>query len=293
MNTQQLECFIHVADKLNFTKAAEELYLSTPTVTHHIKSLEEELGAQLFYRTSKMVQLTEIGNIFYSDANDILSRIDLSHKKISKTLSQTLSYLRIGCSSFIELESLEPVLTDIHKEFPDTYPLILVKDYFKLRTMFESNHLEAVLATKEMLGDIDCTFKKIKDMKSYAVFPEKPEFSQFADAESLSFKDLETERLITLNPKLIPFQPGNSAQTFLTLNSQTNLHIMCESEQVNLLMAKSGYGISILPEFCIPKEHEGLCIRVIKDQIPIEYGIAYRKKQKEKYVKFFIDNFQL
>ena len=53
MNTQQLECFIHVADKLNFTKAAEELYLSTPTVTHHIKSLEEELGAQLFYRTSK------------------------------------------------------------------------------------------------------------------------------------------------------------------------------------------------------------------------------------------------
>ena len=45
MTTQQLECFIRVADKLNFTKAAQEMFLTTPTVTHHIKSLEEELGA--------------------------------------------------------------------------------------------------------------------------------------------------------------------------------------------------------------------------------------------------------
>ena len=47
MTTQQLECFIRVADKLNFTKAAQEMFLTTPTVTHHIKSLEEELGAHL------------------------------------------------------------------------------------------------------------------------------------------------------------------------------------------------------------------------------------------------------
>lgn len=82
MNTQQLECFVRVADKLNFTKASEELYLSTPTVTHHIKSLEEELGAKLFYRTSKVVQLTEIGSLFYSDAKEILNKINLSQKKI-------------------------------------------------------------------------------------------------------------------------------------------------------------------------------------------------------------------
>ena len=99
MNTQQLECFTCVADKLNFTKAAEELYLSTPTVTHHIKSLEEELGTKLFHRTSKMVQLTETGALFYSDAKDILNKIDLSQKKIVKASTRNLSFLRIGCSS--------------------------------------------------------------------------------------------------------------------------------------------------------------------------------------------------
>ena len=53
MTTQQLECFIRVADKLNFTKAAQEMFLTTPTVTHHIKSLEEELGATLFYKNTE------------------------------------------------------------------------------------------------------------------------------------------------------------------------------------------------------------------------------------------------
>lgn len=57
MTTQQLECFIRVADKLNFTKAAQEMFLTTPTVTHHIKSLEEELGATLFIRTPKWYSL--------------------------------------------------------------------------------------------------------------------------------------------------------------------------------------------------------------------------------------------
>ena len=66
MNSQQLQCFLCVADKLNFTKASEELYLSTPTVTHHIKNLEEELNTLLFIRTSRMVKLTEAGTMFYN-----------------------------------------------------------------------------------------------------------------------------------------------------------------------------------------------------------------------------------
>lgn len=54
MNTQQLRCFVCVAEYLNFTKAANELYLTVPTVTHHVQSLEEELGTKLFERTSRM-----------------------------------------------------------------------------------------------------------------------------------------------------------------------------------------------------------------------------------------------
>lgn len=65
MELQKLKCFVAVADKLSFTQAAEELYFSVPTVTHHIKSLEEQMGVQLLFRDKHSVRLTPAGETFY------------------------------------------------------------------------------------------------------------------------------------------------------------------------------------------------------------------------------------
>lgn len=59
MNTIQLECFLMVADCLNFTKAAESLKITQPAVSHQIRALEDELGVKLFIRTNKRVSLTK------------------------------------------------------------------------------------------------------------------------------------------------------------------------------------------------------------------------------------------
>ncbi|MBP3883537.1 MAG: LysR family transcriptional regulator, partial [Olsenella sp.] len=72
MNTSQLECFVQVALNLNFRRAAEELHLSQPTVSKQIASLEAELGAPLFVRTTREVLLTSLGEAFFKDAQEIL-----------------------------------------------------------------------------------------------------------------------------------------------------------------------------------------------------------------------------
>ena len=64
MNTTQLECFVEVANYLNFSKAAQQLRLSQPAVSHQINTLEDELGVKLFHRTSKSVRLTQEGYLF-------------------------------------------------------------------------------------------------------------------------------------------------------------------------------------------------------------------------------------
>lgn len=61
MNTTQLECFVAVAEHLNFSRASEELKMTQPAVSHQIRSLETELETVLFKRTSKSVTLTEEG----------------------------------------------------------------------------------------------------------------------------------------------------------------------------------------------------------------------------------------
>ena len=62
MNTQQLECFIQVAENLNFARAARNLHITQPAVSRQIHALESELGARLFDRTTRTVSLTPIGN---------------------------------------------------------------------------------------------------------------------------------------------------------------------------------------------------------------------------------------
>ena len=59
MNTVQLECFLAVADNLSFARAAEQLHITQPAVTHQISSLENELNVKLFRRTTRTVALTK------------------------------------------------------------------------------------------------------------------------------------------------------------------------------------------------------------------------------------------
>ena len=64
MNTFQLTCFLKVSQTLNFARAAEELNITQPAVTHQIHSLESELGTRLFRRNTRMVELTTDGFLF-------------------------------------------------------------------------------------------------------------------------------------------------------------------------------------------------------------------------------------
>lgn len=290
MNTQQLHCFVCVADKLNFTKAAEELFLSAPTVTHHIKSLEQELDVRLFIRTSKMVKLTECGTIFYNDAKDILDKIEFSQKRARKAAAKDSSFLRIGCTSNAELNRLQSILCSLQDHFPQVYPQITVDDYFSLKNLFQNKQLDLMLATREMVKDMkDCTFQKIKEILNFAVLSEKSHLSEF---ESLTFNHLKDCCLITLHPKFIPFQYGNKLQEKIALHSQAHFNIVCENDQACILLARSGYGIAILPEFCIPAERPGLIIRPVAEENKIEYGILSQKKSKEIYIKYFLNHFK-
>ena len=72
MNTVQLECFVTVAEHLNFSKASRVLKITQPAVSHQIQTLEEELDVKLFNRTSKSVTLTQEGISFFADAQLIL-----------------------------------------------------------------------------------------------------------------------------------------------------------------------------------------------------------------------------
>ena len=72
MNLRQLEAFIKVSDSKSFSKAAQELYLTQPTVSAHIQTLEKELKVRLFVRNTKTVKLSEDGKTLYQYARQMI-----------------------------------------------------------------------------------------------------------------------------------------------------------------------------------------------------------------------------
>lgn len=283
MNTQQLQCFIYVAERLNFTKAAESLYLSVPTVTHHIKSLEEELGVQLFYRSSRVVQLTESGETFYHDARDILYRIEKAKDQFQENPTQESVIFRIGCMAEVELKKLEPILKDMKPRFPYIRPKVMVNDFFVLKNLTENRQLDLLIATKGISNQ--CHFKKMVTHQSYAVVASE---HPLAKEKEVTFVQLakQDSKFITLPPRCVPFESGNKLQESLTLHGQNHMHIISEGEQESILLAKCGYGIALLPGFCIPKEETGIVTIPITGTKNIEYGVYY--VNKEPHIMHFI-----
>ena len=82
MTMEQMRTFLAVADCLNFTKAAERLYLSQPTVSRQIQSLEEECKTPLLVRTRKEVRLTPAGAIMVSHLKKSLEEIEAGLEEI-------------------------------------------------------------------------------------------------------------------------------------------------------------------------------------------------------------------
>lgn len=119
MTLRQLEYFIAVAEQLNFTKAAEKMYVSQTTITQQIKALETELRTTLFFRTSHHVSITPAGRAFLAEARAILERTAIAVERATLASTGIWGNLEIGYIKGYERSGLSLWLHDFHEKFPN------------------------------------------------------------------------------------------------------------------------------------------------------------------------------
>ena len=109
MNLRVLRYFLTVAKEQSFTKAAEQLNLTQPTLSRQLAALEEELGAKLFDRGGRSITLTGEGVLLKRQALEI---VELEEKIISEFKGNTESVegkITIGCGEFLAVEALAQI----------------------------------------------------------------------------------------------------------------------------------------------------------------------------------------
>ena len=118
MELKQLESFTNVVEYRSFTKAAEKLYISQPTISTHIRQLEEGLHSRLIIRTTKSIEITPRGWELYECACNILS---LRDNLLQRWAGESRKIIRLGASTIPSAYILPELLPAYGKAHPDTY----------------------------------------------------------------------------------------------------------------------------------------------------------------------------
>lgn len=115
---RHLRYFVTIAQELHFGRAAARLGITQPVLSDQIRRLEALLGVQLLYRTKRVVQLTEPGQIFLADAMRLLEQTEAAITTVQRAAQGILGKLSIGYTG----PALYTVLPEIVRTFRDRYP---------------------------------------------------------------------------------------------------------------------------------------------------------------------------
>lgn len=158
MEFKQLESFVGVIKYQSFTKTAEHLFISQPTVSAHIRMLEEELGSRLIVRTTKNIEITPRGWELYECATHILELRDKLTKRWTK---EDKKMIQLGASTIPSSYIIPEILPKFGALFPDVY--------FNVSQSDSQGILDAMLHGKYDVGMVgkECNSKALECIPFY------------------------------------------------------------------------------------------------------------------------------
>lgn len=243
MTLTQLHYFQTLAEILNYTKTAEMLHISQPSLSYAIAKLENDLGVPLFSKKNRQVSLTPYGDFFLTYVNHALATLEEGTRMTRQMMldpaggAVTLGYFYSIASDFIP-----SIVESIHKKHPD----------FEITFHF-TQHMNNDLLTELKAGRIDLAFcvtadsdvecAKIAEQMLYAVVPNG---HRLAKQKAVSVHDLASEKMVLLhkNSSLRATVEG------LFFDAGVPLHIAYETQECNgaLQFVSIGGCVSIMPQ---------------------------------------------
>ncbi|MEO0469872.1 MAG: LysR family transcriptional regulator, partial [Bacteroidota bacterium] len=144
MNYRDL-VFLAVAEQLSFSKAADDLSISQPAVTKHIKQLEIKFNLSLFDRRGNKIYLTPAGDMVYKSFRQIRQKYRELDFEISKLHDDIAGEFVIGASSTISQYLIPQTIASFHKRYPNIQIRLINGNSFEMEQLLLSNKIDMAL----------------------------------------------------------------------------------------------------------------------------------------------------
>lgn len=294
MEFKQLESYIAIVKYKNLTTAAEKLGISQPTISIHLKNLEEELHTRLIIRTAKNFEVTQRGQEFFVCAQNILKlRDDL----VDRWNGQESEIIRLGVSTIPSAYILPEVLPAFGAEHRNVYFSIDQMDSQRVIDEVQKGTFDLGLVGMRTQDEL-LAFEKFYQDKLVVITPVKERFLKMKEQQEISLEQLFKEPVILREEGS---GSGKSACRFLEKAgiSEDKLQVAArinDQESIKNLVA-GGLGISIVSQKAVKDYVESK--RLLQFSLPEEFSgrsfyIVYQKnyilkKCTEEFMEFLLN----
>ena len=283
MTITQLKYVLAVAEYKNFTLAAEKCFVTQPTLSMQIQKIEEELSIQIFDRSKKPIQLTDIGQKIVNQAKNIVNEADRIQDIVEQQKGFIGGEFKLGIIPTIMPTLLPMFLNNFIKKYPKVKLIIEELNTDEIITKLNNGHLDAAIAATPLMEE------KIKEIVLYfepfvAYIPESHHHFQ---KEEIEISDLNLNEILLL-------QDGHCFRDgILNLCKNTpreekgNFRIESGSFETLIKLADEGLGTTLLPYLHTLdlKESDKLKLRHFKEPKPArEVSLIFPKNELKIHI---------
>ncbi|MDR1765457.1 MAG: LysR family transcriptional regulator [Lachnospiraceae bacterium] len=294
MNLKHLEAFVHVADQKSFSKAAQKLYLTQPTVTAHVGALEKELGCRLFTRSAKGAWLLPDGERLYPYAKEMLRMEGDIQREFGLSQPHMSSKIVLGASTVPSQYLMPQILAAFSREYPEFQIEMRESDSGGVLEWVEAGEVELGFAGTRQGSRATLAFEAFYTDRLVVVAPNQEKYAHYAQ-EGFAPGELAQERVLVREAG-----SGTRMEAERYLRTQgiapERLRIVAEignTEAIKKAVAR-GMGISILSGATVVEEARSgalLSLPLRGGDIERELYMVWRKGRKQTPAAFTLMEF--
>lgn len=278
MDIKHLQYFIEVSNFNSFSKAADHLFITQPTISKMVKNLEAELGVELFDRSRKKLVLTDAGKVLLEQAKLVNKAFYNLETELDNLLELKTGHIRIGLPPIFDAHFFLKVVGLFHEKYPGITFQLKEEGSKSIEEAVEQNELDVGVIVLPTQDDLFHHFAFMEEDLMLVL----PTSHPFAERTEIDLASLSSESFILFNKDFAL----NDRIVSSCNNAGFHPHVISESSQWSFIeeMVASKLGISLLPESICRHLSDHVCtVKVANPSIKWHLAIIWGKNQYLSY----------
>lgn len=290
MNFKSIRYFITMAHCLSFTQAANKHHITQTAMSRYIASLEEQVGVRLFERSSRKVALTEAGRVFAEGMEKMLKEYDTLMERTRAAGNDYKGHVKVGIGIY-EYSNTENFFSEFLELYSDIKIDIFQFPYSTLTEQFRMNELDVIISLdmcKEEFREDELRCVNLFTSENVLVMNREKKNKHYADCtvESILRKEYLVTNCEDAGPSSLKMLKALLERDFGFIPDKI---VQTNSLGAQLLMARTGHGVAIVPAFVREIQDPSLIILPHPQKKPQQYCALQKQDSRNEAATMFMD----